>query len=589
MKEVLSHKKKITLLRTLLKKKDCDYYLLPRTDKFMNEFISEEDERVKWLTGFSGSFAFVIITLKQNLIFTDGRYINQINKEVDKKTFKILDVNDKKPIFWLKDKIKSKEKVLLDSWLFSSENFNYIKKVIQKKKCKIILSKEIFVDKIWKKKRNKINRKIFIREKKYSGVSFKNKIKYVKKILKNKKISNFFFSSPESISWLLNIRSNQINYTPVVLSFLLLNMDNKSYFFGKSNTRLKKFLTPYFSIFDINNLKEILINFSITNKEIYLDPKKTPFFIENLFKTIGIVVKYSQDPCVSLKLIKNSIEIKGSKSSHIRDGVSICKFLFWLDEMIKKNKKVTEITTSKKLFDYRKKNKLFCGLSFETISGFGSNGAIIHYRASKKTNKTLKKNNLYLFDSGAQYLDGTTDITRTISIGDNPTTEQKDIFTRVLKGNIGLSNHIFNEKTTGRSLDKIARKHLQKKKYDYPHGTGHGVGSYLSVHEGPISISKKSKTRFKKGMFLTNEPGFYKTNRYGIRIENVLLVVKRKKILSFEVLTLAPIDINLIDSNLLNIQEKNWINNYHNRVFNKLNKYLNKKESEWLKEKTLPI
>ena len=192
MKEVLSHKKKIILLRTLLKKKDYDYYLLPRTDKFMNEFISEEDERVKWLTGFSGSFAFVIITLKQNLIFTDGRYINQINKEVDKKTFKILDVNDKQPILWLKDKIKSKEKVLLDSWLFSSENFNYIKKVIQKKKCKIILSKEIFVDKIWKKKRNKINRKIFIREKKYSGVSFKNKIKYVKKILKKKKMRNHF-------------------------------------------------------------------------------------------------------------------------------------------------------------------------------------------------------------------------------------------------------------------------------------------------------------------------------------------------------------------------------------------------------------
>ena len=193
MKEVLSHKNKITLLRTLLKKKDCDYYLLPRTDKFMNEFISEEDERVKWLTGFSGSFAFVIISLKQNLIFTDGRYINQIKKEVDKKTFKILDFNDKEPILWLKDKIKAKEKILVDSWLFSSENFNYIKKVLQNKKCEVFLSKEIFVDKIWKKKRNKINRKIFIREKKYSGVSFKNKIKYVKKILKNKKIINFFF------------------------------------------------------------------------------------------------------------------------------------------------------------------------------------------------------------------------------------------------------------------------------------------------------------------------------------------------------------------------------------------------------------
>ena len=589
MKEVLSHKKKIILLRTLLKKKDYDYYLLQRTDKFMNEFISEEDERVKWLTGFSGSFAFIIISLNQNLIFTDGRYINQIKKEVDNKSFKILDVNDKNPVDWLKDKIKAKERILLDSWLFSSENFNHIKKVLQNKKCEIFLTKEILVDKIWKSKRKRNNSKIFIREKKYSGISFKNKIQYVKKILKNKKVSNFFFSSPESISWLLNIRSNQINYIPVVLSFLLLNINSKSYFFGKSNLKLKKYLAPYFSISNISNLKEILINFSITNKEIHLDPKKTPYFIENFLKTIGVIVKYCQDPCVNLKLIKNSVEIKGSKNSHIRDGASICKFLFWLDKIIKKNKKITEIETAKKLYDFRKKNKLFCGLSFETISGFGSNGAIIHYRASQKTNKTLNKNNLYLFDSGAQYLDGTTDVTRTISIGDNPTSEQKDIFTRVLKGNIDLSNHIFNEKTLGRSLDKIARKHLQKKKYDYPHGTGHGIGSYLSVHEGPISISKQSKTKFKQGMFLTNEPGYYKTNQYGIRIENVLLVVKRKQFLSFEILTLAPIDVNLIDFNLLNIHEKNWINNYHNRVFNKLSKYLNKREREWLKKKTLPI
>ena len=585
----MSHKKKITLLRALLKKKDCNYYLLPRTDKFQNEFILEEDERVKWLTGFSGSFAFVIISLKHCIIFTDGRYINQIKKEVDQEIFKVLNINDKDPILWLKDKIKVKEKVLLDSWLFTSNNFNYIKKTMQKRQCEVLLSKEIFIDKIWKKKPNKINNKIFIRKKKYSGISFKNKIKNIKRILKERKINNFFFSSPESISWLLNIRSNQINYIPVVLSFLLLNLNDKSYFCGKKNINLEKYLGSYFKIFDINNLKEVLINFSITNKEIYLDPNKTPYFIENFFRTVGIDVKYNDDPCINLKLIKNSVEIKGSKNSHIRDGASICKFLFWLDEIIKKNKKATELTTSKKLFNYRKKNKLFCGLSFETISSFGSNGSIIHYRVSKSTNKTLKKNNLYLFDSGAQYLDGTTDVTRTISIGNNPTHEQKDIFTRVFKGNIALSNYSFNERTTGGELDKVARKYLQKKKYDYPHGTGHGVGSYLSVHEGPISISKKSKTRFKKGMFLTNEPGFYKTNKYGIRIENILLIVKKKKFLSFEVLTLVPIDTKLIDHKLLNMQEKKWINNYHNRVFTKISKHLSKKEVEWLKEKTLPI
>ena len=584
----MSQNKKITLLRNLLKKEGCNYYLLPRTDKFLNEFIQENDERVKWLTGFSGSFAFVIISLKNNAIFTDGRYIDQIKEEVNQKNFKIFNINDKDPISWLKERIKAKERILLDSWLFTSNNFNYIRKAIYKKRCEILLSKEIFIDKIWKKK-NKINSKIFIREKKYSGVSFKNKIKDVKRILKNKKINNFFFSSPESISWLLNIRSNLVKYTPVALSFLLLNQNSKSYFFERKNVNMEKYLGPNFCIFDINDLKEVLINYSIKNKEVYLDPNKTAYFIEYFFKTLGVHVKYSEDPCVNLKIIKNPIEIKGSKDSHIRDGVSVCKFLFWLDEEIKNNKKITELSTSKKLFDYRKKNKLFRGLSFETISGFGSNGAIIHYRVSKKTNKILKKNNLYLFDSGAQYLDGTTDVTRTIFIGDAPTHEQRDMFTRVLKGNIGLNNCKFNENTTGNELDKIARRYLQKKKYDYPHGTGHGIGNYSSVHEGPVSISKKSKTKFKKGMILTNEPGFYKVNQYGIRIENVLLVIRKNKILGFEVLTFVPIDIKLIDGNLLNIQEKKWINSYHSKVFYKINKFLNKKEVEWLKEKTLPI
>ena len=244
----MSHNKKIKLLRNLLKKEDCNYYLLPRTDKFLNEFISEEDERVKWLTGFSGSSAFVIISLNYNAVFTDGRYISQIKEEVDQKNFKIFNIDDKDPISWLKEKIKVKEKILIDSWLFTSKNFNYLKKVIEKQKCQILLSKEIFIDKIWKKK-NKINNKIFIRKEKYSGVSFKNKIKDVKKILRKKKINNFFFSSPESISWLLNIRSNCINYTPVALSFLLLNLNEKSYFFQKKDVNLEKYIGHFILIF----------------------------------------------------------------------------------------------------------------------------------------------------------------------------------------------------------------------------------------------------------------------------------------------------------------------------------------------------
>ncbi|PPR38453.1 MAG: Aminopeptidase [Alphaproteobacteria bacterium MarineAlpha6_Bin4] len=585
----MSNKKKIEKITNLLKKKDCDYYLLPRTDKFQNEFISEKDERVKWLTGFSGSFAFVIISLNKNFIFTDGRYIDQAKKEINQKNFKVLNISNTNPILWLKNKMKLKEKILLDSWLFTSNNLNYIKKVIKKKKCEVILNKEILIDQIWKPKLRNIDDKIFIRDKKHSGISFERKIKYVKEIFKKKKISSFFFSSPESISWLLNIRGNQIRYTPVVLSFLIMNLNNENFFLTKNNIKLKKYLGSNFKIFSINDLKKILINFSIINKEIFLDPNKTPCFIEKFLLDLGVSVKYFEDPCVNLMLVKNHAEINGSRNCHVRDGVSICRFLYWLSEKIKKKEKITELKASEKLFDFRKNNKFFYDLSFETISGYGANGSIIHYRVTKNTNKVLKKNNLYLFDSGAQYLDGTTDVTRTISIGNKPSLEHKDLFTRVLKGNVELSSSIFSEKTMGRALDKIARKYLKKKKYDYPHGTGHGVGNFLSVHEGPISISKNSKTKFKSGMLLTNEPGFYKSNKYGIRIENILLVKKKNKLLSFEVLTLAPIDIKLIDYKLLNLKDKMWINNYHDNVFNKISKYLDKKETIWLRNKTLPI
>ncbi len=589
MKQSKSYKRKIKLLRQLLEKESLDYYLIPRTDKFQNEFISKKDERIKWLTGFTGSFAFVIISPRQNLIFTDGRYIDQIKKEVDQNLFKIFDVNNLEPISWLKKKVKKNEKILLDSWLFTCEKFNYLNKIITKKKSKIVLSTNIFLDKIWKNKPNESFKKIFLRENKYSGIGYKNKINKIKKIFEKKKINNFFLSSPESISWLLNIRSNQILYTPIVLSFLLFNTKKKGYLFTENYKNIIKHFDSDLNISKLSNLKKTLIDFSIFNKEIHLDPKQTPYFIEYFLKNIGITVTYAEDPCTHLKLIKNKVEIKGFKNSHIRDGISICKFLFWLEGNVKKNKVISELIASKKLFDFRKKNKLFRGLSFETISGYGANSSIIHYRVTNQTNKILKKNNLFLFDSGAQYLDGTTDITRTIFIGDKPTKEQKDIFTRVLKGNLELSNHLFNKNILGKNLDTIARYHLKKKKIDFPHGTGHGVGSYLSVHEGPISISKNSKTKFKTGMILTNEPGYYKKNVYGIRIENILLVIKKKNLLGFDVLTLAPIDLKLIDFNLLSKENKKLLNIYHDKVFNKISNFLNKNEKIWLKEKTKPI
>ena len=590
MKKKFSYKEKINLLINELKNKDCNYYLLPRTDKFQNEFILEEDERIKWLTGFTGSYAFVIISIKETIIFTDGRYINQIQKELDANLFRIFNIRLKNPIIWLEENIKRNEKIILDSWLFTSRNYNFFKNLIEKKGSKIVISESILLDNIWKKKNKQKKNNYTIRKIKYSGVSFQRKFSIINKLFKKKKIENFFFCSPESISWLLNIRSNEIKYTPTVQSFLLFSLNYINLFFIKKNSKkIEKFFNNYLKISQFNNLKNILINFAVCNREIYLDPSKTPYFIDNFLQKIGVKVFYEQDPCNYLKCIKNSVEINGMRNSHIRDGVSICKFLFWLDKSINKNQKVSEIIASKKINCFKKDNYLYKGPSFETISAFGSNSSIIHYRVTNESNKILKKNNLYLLDTGTQYVDGTTDITRTVTLGNKPLLEQQDRFTRVLKGNLSLNNTYFTYNTTGMILDKIARRYLKKEKLDYDHGTGHGVGSYLSVHEGPISISKLSKTKFKEGMILTNEPGFYKEEKYGIRIENMILVVKKNNLLTFETLTLVPIDKKLINEKLLTNKEKNWLNIYHKKVFDKIYRYLTYEEKIWLKDATNPI
>ena len=590
MNKLISHKYKLSLLRNEMKKEACNYYILPRTDEYQNEFLPRYSERVSWLTGFSGSFAVTIISINKSIIFTDGRYIDQINKEVDKKLFKIININFKDSIQWLKENVKNKDRFILDSWLFSSKQFLVLSKIIKKKGGKINVKKEIFMDRIWNNKPKVTKKRIFIREEKYSGLNYKKKIIQIKTILKKRKIENFFFSSPASISWLLNIRSDEVQYTPIVLSFLIFNINQKSLLFLNNHKDyvIKKYLKKSIRIRNIRDLKDSLTHFAKTNSRITIDPSKTPYFVENFLKNKNVKIIYEKDPCIILKAKKNNVEIKGAKNAHIRDGVSIVKFLFWLDKNIEKNKYVSEKSASTKLYKLREKNKLFQGLSFETISGYGSNGSIVHYRVTEKSNKILKKNNLFLFDSGGQYLDGTTDITRTVSIG-NPTNEQKNFFTRVLKGNIALTKTIFKKNVKGKKLDSIARQYLLEKKKDYQHGTGHGVGSFLNVHEGPQSISKKSETTFVNGMIVSNEPGFYKSNEYGIRIENLLLIIEKKKKLSFEVLTLAPIDTKLIINEMLTDEEKNWLNNYHINVFKKISGFLNKEENFWLKKNTTAI
>tara|TARA_Y100000590_G_C15743481_1_gene1021154 strand:- start:4519 stop:6285 length:1767 start_codon:yes stop_codon:yes gene_type:complete len=569
---------------------NLDAYILFRADEFLNEHIAPYAERLKWISNFSGSAGKIIIKRKIAAIFVDGRYVLQANKEVNKKYFTIQHLKNLK--IWLKNNLHKKMIIGLNPQFHSKIELELIKKITYKLKAKIKFLEENPIDKLWINQPKIPASQAFIHLLKYSGKSTEQKIKLVQTNLRKNKCDYFLLTSLDSIAWLLNIRGNDIPYTPVNLSYALISKNNKIDLFinlkkiKNVKFKLKKFVN-FYSLESINNFFE---NF-FKNSTIGIDKIRSPYFFEKKIKEKSLKIKYIDDPCVDLKSVKNLTELNGARKANIRDGVSFTKFLFWLKNLKDLNK-IDERKASEKLLSLRKKNNLFFSLSFETISALNKNSALPHYKITNKSNLKFKKNSIYLIDSGAQYFDGTTDMTRTIIFG-KPSKEQKDRFSRVLKGHISVAKSIFKKDTLGSSLDPLARKSLKKINCDYEHGTGHGIGSFLSVHEGPQSISKFKKlkeAKLKEGMIISNEPGFYKRGKYGIRIEN-LIVVKRHKDnkINFETISFSPIDTNLIDTSLLSGEEVNWLNNYHRKVFNKLSKYLNKKEKNWLKEATKPI
>jgi len=384
------------------------------------------------------------------------------------------------------------------------------------------------------------------------------------------------------VAWLLNIRGHDTDYSPLPNSHAFIGKNKEVFLFcnlKKINKSFKSKLNKRIKIFDFDQIRNFISNLS--DKKIMTDLLTCSVFFKNLINKNNLIVE-QQDPIYFLKSLKNKTEIKNSIKSHIYDGAALTKFMFWLKNNFK-IKKITEISAQKKILKFRKKNKSFHSLSFPTISGTGPNGAIIHYKANKKSNRLLRKGDVYLVDSGGQYLFGTTDVTRTLSLDVN-STKIKEIFTRVLKGHIAVSSYNLNKSSNGDKIDQAARKPLKEINLDYPHGTGHGVGCFLNVHEGPQAISRGNKVKFKEGMITSNEPGFYKKNHFGIRIENLIYVKKIKNKLKFIDLTLAPIDKSLIEKKLLTLTEKNWLNSYHQRVFENLKKFMNKFELVQLKQ-----
>ena len=570
-------KNKLIKLRRELTINNIDGYIIPKNDEFFGEYVGPEKERLKYLTGFSGSAGQSLVLKKQAFLFVDGRYTLQAQKEV-RKGFKVIQIHKTTPSDILR-KNKQKLRIGFDPRIYSLASLINLYKT---ENVKLIPIKKNLIDKIWPNKPKLKFNKFFILKTQYAGKSFNNKINLICKILKRKKLKNLLVTAPENVAWTLNIRGKDNFYSPMPNCNAIVNYKKKITLIVENKKISKNFKSRFGKVVKYVNPTDITAHFnSLDKKQNFLIDKFTCsyFYREKIAERFKYIEEI--DPIFFLKSKKNIVEINNTIKSHIADGTALTKFIYWIKNNINKIK-ISELGAQKKLEQFRKKNNNYVSPSFNTISGSGPNGAIVHYRASSKTNRIIKTKDVYLCDSGGQYHYGTTDVTRTICFS-KQSQKIKNIFTKVLKGHIGVATYKLKKNTTGKKLDIVARSALKKASLDYAHGTGHGVGYFLNVHEGPQAISKSNNIKLEEGMILSNEPGYYETNKFGIRLENLVFIKKYKKKLRFENLTFAPIEKDLINFKLLNKKEKKYLNEYHKKIYIILGSYLNKDEKSWLR------
>ena len=579
----LSIKERLVLLRKKLKEYKIDAFLVPHNDMYFNEITAPFHNRLEWITGFTGSAGFAIIFKSSAIIFTDGRYSIQIKKEVNQSFFKIENITKNSPFSWLKKNIKNNITVGFDPWLHCIEEVETQKEALQKFiKLKAVNN---LIDKVWLGRPAETLAKPFLRPSKLSGKNTNLKIGEIQKILTLYKEQGFILTCSDSICWLANIRGEDVPNSPLMNCYAIVYHDHLCIYSMKDSYRDKvieireNVKLKHFNVFftDIKKLKKVLF-----------EPASTPYILKK--KIIGqrIISEQVCNPISLLKAIKNPIELKGSIKSHEKDGVALLRFIRWFKST--KIDSLDEITIVKKLEDFRRIEPSFYYNSFDTISATGSNAAITHYRVSLKSNKQIKASELILLDSGGQYLEGTTDVTRTLIKG-RALTEQKFLYTKVLQGLICLSKLIWPVGLTGKELDPLARYFLWEHRLDYDHGTGHGVGVFSNVHQGPQGITRINQVPLKPGMILSIEPGVYLEGKLGIRLENLVYVKRKsrysgqkKEFLHFETLTLAPFEKNLIEKKLLRLDELRWLNSYHKNVYEKLSPFLSGSEKIWLRD-----
>ena len=564
-------KTRIQKIRKLINKYNLDGYIIPKNDAYFSEFSIPD--RLKTVSNFSGSAGYAIILKKENFLFVDGRYTIQAKIESGK-YYKIIEVPKLLPKNILK-RYKLRLKIGFDPQLFTND---ILKKTFSNI-CDLHPIINNFIDLIKKPEKRKSIFPFYNLSNKITGENINSKINRLIKKMKLQNIDNIFISAPENVAWLLNLRGKDSPVSPVPNCKIILTKKKKIFFFScqKKIKRIKK-IKPYKNFNFLTYVSFPKIINRLFGKNFSIDSSTCSSFNEEIIKSKFKIKNYI-DPCYSMKSIKNAVEIKNIKNSHDEDGLALTKFIYWIKN--KKHRNLRETDAQDKLEKFRKLNKNYLFPSFKTIAGSGANGAIVHYRATKRNDKIIDKNSLFLCDSGGQYKYGTTDVTRTICFNKQPNSI-KDIFTKVLKGHIAVAMTNVTKFSNGKQIDIKARQYLKKDGLDYSHGTGHGVGFFLNVHEGPQAISKYNSVKLKNGMVLSNEPGYYKEGHYGIRIENLVYIKKDKKILRFENLTFAPIEKDLINFKLLNKNEKDYLFNYHLDIYAKYSKFLNKNEKRWL-------
>lgn len=587
---------RLAALREELARHNLSGFIIPRADAHQNEYVPPSEERLAWLTGFTGSAGLAAVLTDCAILFVDGRYTLQADQQVDTAAWTVASLIDPPPEVRLARELKAGDRLGFDPWLHTSAAVERLEIACAKAGAELVPVHSNPIDTIWQERPTPPMGQVTVHDLKFAGDTETAKLVRIREEIARLRTDALVMSDPHAVAWTFNIRGADVAHTPLPISYAVLPKDGRPTVFidaRKLTNSTRDHLERNADVAEPGQLVPHLAKLAESGAAIAIDAATGADALSRLIVEHGGKPVRGSDPVALLKAVKNATEIAGTRSAHERDGAALARFLFWLDREAPGGQ-LTEIDTVEALESFRRETGALKDVSFPTIAGSGPNGAIVHYRVTRKTNRRIRPGELLLIDSGAQYQDGTTDVTRTIAVGE-PTAEMRDRFTRVLRGHLAIARAVFPDGTTGAQIDAFARQFLWQAGLDFEHGTGHGVGSYLSVHEGPARISKVGTTPLKRGMILSNEPGYYKTNEYGIRIENLELVVAKeitgaeKSMNAFEALTLAPIDRRLIDVALMTPDEIAWLDAYHLRVRTTLRGALDDATGSWLEAATRPL